>query len=83
MCIWDIPPILKQAIWSDLEITAVEDMNGTASLPIMFGIRTKRIKKGSYGIAGIVTITDLFDGYDVNIHFFKYLIPLFKLFSPY
>lgn len=57
-------------MWTDFELNTVTDMNGTASLPIIFGIRAKRIKKGSYGISGTVTVTDTFEGYDVGFFIF-------------
>lgn len=57
-------------------------MNGTSSVPINFGVRAKRIKKGSYGISGTVTITDALDGYDVDkdfiICFVNYLLGQFS-----
>lgn len=61
-----ISSLSEQAMWSEFELNKVTDYNGTTSLPIFFGIRAKRIKKGTYGLAGTVTVTDdAFDGYDV------------------
>lgn len=57
---------ILQAMWSEFELNSVSNMNGTSSVPINFGVRAKRIKKGSYGISGTVTITDALDGYDVD-----------------
>lgn len=53
-------------MWTDFELNTVTDMNGTSSVPIIFGVRSKRVSKGSYGISGKVTITDTFEGYDVR-----------------
>lgn len=43
----------------------IADMNGTESLPNVYDLRIKRIKKGSYGISGSLTVTDDFEGYEV------------------
>lgn len=42
-------------------------MNGTSSLPHVFDVHVKRIKKGLYGISGTVTVKDTLDGYDVDL----------------
>lgn len=56
-------------------MNTVTDMNGTTALPIYFGVHAKRISKGTYGISGIVKITDTFEKYDVKIK----LIDFFKV----
>lgn len=58
--------LLMQALWSDFELSTVDDMNGTTGLPLVFDLRSKRIKNGLYGISGTVTVTDSLDGYDVR-----------------
>lgn len=55
-----------QALWSDFELSTVDDMNGTTGLPLVFDLRSKRIKNGLYGVSGTVTVTDSLDGYDVR-----------------
>lgn len=58
--------IVVQALWTDFEMGAVSSLNQSDGKPIVFDLRTKRIRKGVYGIAGEVHVTDDLDGYSVN-----------------
>lgn len=59
--------IFEQAMWSEFELNTVADLNGTTGLPAYFGLRSKRITKGAYGISGTMTVTDTLTGYNVRL----------------
>lgn len=61
----------------EFEIKSVENMNGTDSLPVIFDIKSKRVKKGIFGIMGKIVINDDFSKYDVSMIAFMIIFVFF------
>lgn len=66
----DESTIIFQCFWTNVDLKSIEQLNGTAGLPILFDLRVKRIRRGVLGIAGSATINDEFSKYTV-----RYVVP--------
>lgn len=58
--------VFHQALWRELAVESLNEMNETNFLGVQLNVRLKRLSRKSFGIVGLVKVTDDFSKYDVS-----------------